>query len=47
MGQLEELSLSVLEQLAAVLGEDHDKKAKKTKRIVIQLADRRRTLPDG
>lgn len=47
MGQLEELSLSVLEQLAAVLGEEHDRKTKKTKRVVVQLADRKRTLPDG
>ena len=46
MGQLEELSLSVLEQLAAIAGEANGKKSK-TKRIVIQLADRRRVLPDG
>lgn len=47
MGQLEELSISVLEKLAAVIIEDNDKKAKKTKRIIVQLADRKRTLPDG
>lgn len=47
MGQLEELSLSVLEQLAEILGEEHDKKTKTTKRVVVQLTDRRRTLPDG
>ncbi|KZT71061.1 hypothetical protein DAEQUDRAFT_667007 [Daedalea quercina L-15889] len=46
--QLEELCLSVLEQLAKALdADDGVVKAKKANRIVVELADRRRTSSNG